>query len=262
MHKTLALILEAKKKRVKVLRKNREAFESLIKKASQPLSFKDAINRNGKISFIAEIKQASPSAGILRKDFSALELAKIFKKGGANALSVITEEDFFLGKISYIEEIRKQINLPILRKDFIIEEVQILESRTVGADAILLIMAILDELRVKELYDFAKKLGMDVLVEVHSEKELKKALNIGVDIIGINSRNLHTFEVNVERPKKLIPFIPEEIIKVSESGIETLKDMLLLKGLGVNAVLVGEALMRAEKVEEKLRELHIDVQDD
>ncbi|MCF7908439.1 MAG: indole-3-glycerol phosphate synthase TrpC [Candidatus Omnitrophica bacterium] len=261
MHKTLSLILEAKKRRVQVLRKNREVFESLIKKAPQPLSFKDAINRKDKVSFIAEIKQASPSAGILRKDFSALELAKIFKDGGANALSVVTEEDFFLGKINYIEEIRKQISLPILRKDFIIEEVQILESRTVGADAILLIMAILDEVKVKELYDLAKELNMDVIVEVHSEKELKKALNLGVDIIGINSRNLHTFEVNIERPKKLIPFVPEGIVKVSESGIKTLKDMLVLKGLGVNAVLVGEALMRAENIQEKLKELHIDAED-
>ncbi len=259
MHKTLSLILEAKKKRVKVLRKNREAFSSLIKKSPQPLSFKEAITREGKVSFIAEIKQASPSAGILRQNFSALELAKIFKKGGANAISVVTEEDFFLGKINYIEEIRKGVNLPVLRKDFIIEEVQILESRAVGADAILLIMAILEESKVLELYNFSKQLGMDVLVEVHTEKELKKALNLGVDIIGINSRNLHTFEVNRERHKKLIPFIPKGITKVTESGIKDLKDMLLLKGLGVDAVLVGEALMRSDNVEEKLKELHIDV---
>lgn len=262
MHKTLSLILESKKKRIKVLRKNQEGFLSLIKKAPQPLSFKEAINRKGKVSFIAEIKQASPSAGILRKDFSALELARTFKSGGANALSVVTEEDFFLGKINYIEEIRKQINLPILRKDFIIEEVQILESRAVGADAILLIMAILDEKLAARLYNFSKELGMDVLVEVHTEKELKKAINLGVEIIGINSRNLHTFEVNPERTKKLMPFIPEEILKVSESGIKTMKDMLLLKGLSVDAVLVGEALMRADNVSEKLKELNIDLKDD
>jgi len=259
MHKTLSLILEAKKKRVKVLRKNREGFLSLIKKAPQPISFKKAISREDKISFIAEIKQASPSAGILRQNFSALELAKTFKAAGANAISIVTEEDFFLGKINYIEEVRGEVNLPILRKDFIIEEVQILESRAVGADAVLLIMAILDEEKVKALYDFSKQLGMDVLVEVHSEKELKKALNCGVDIIGVNSRNLHTFEVNTERHKKLIPFIPKEIVKVSESGIKDLKDILLLKGLGVDAVLVGEALMKADKVKEKLKELHIDI---
>lgn len=259
MHKTLSLILEAKKKRVKVLRKNREGFLSLIKKAPQPLSFKKAISREGKVSFIAEIKQASPSAGILRQNFSALELAKAFKGAGANAISIVTEEDFFLGKINYIEEVRKEIDLPILRKDFIIEEVQILESRAVGADVILLIVAILDEAKLKDLYDFSKQLGMDVLVEIHSEKELKKALNLGVDIIGINSRNLHTFEVNTERQKKLMPFVPEGVVKVSESGIKDLKDILLLKGLGVDAVLIGETLMRADKVQEKLKELHIDV---
>jgi len=258
MHKTLSLILEAKKKRVKVLRKNREAFLSLIKKSHPTISLKKAIKRENKISFIAEIKQASPSAGILRKDFSALDLAKLFKKGGVHAISVLTEEDFFLGKINYIEEIRKEIDLPILRKDFIIDEVQVLESRAVGADAILLILAILEEAKAKELYKFSKSLGMDVLIEVHSEKELKKALNMGVDIIGINSRNLHTFEVNNERQRKLIPFIPEGIIKVSESGIKTLKDMLLLKGLGADAVLIGEALMVADNIEAKLKELNID----
>ena len=258
MHKTLSLILEAKKKRIKVLQKNRQAFLSLIKKAPAPLSFKKAIKREGKISFIAEIKQASPSAGVLRQNFNALKLAKIFQDGGANAISVLTEEDFFLGKINYIEEIRKEIDLPILRKDFIIDEVQILESRAVGADAILLIIAVLEEAKAKELYEFTKNLNMDALVEVHSEKELKRALKLGAEIIGINSRNLHTFEVNSERQKKLIPFIPEGVIKVSESGIKTLKDMLLLKGLGADAVLIGEALMRAGNIEEKIKELNID----
>ncbi len=258
MHKTLSLILEAKKKRIKVLRKNRQAFLSLIKKAPAPLSFKKAIKREGKVSFIAEIKQASPSAGVLRQNFNALELAKLFEKGGAHAISVLTEEDFFLGKINYIEEIRKEIGLPILRKDFIIDEVQILESRAVGADAILLIIAVLEEAKAKELYEFSKSLNMDVLVEVHSEKELKRTLKLGAEIIGINSRNLHTFEINSERQKKLIPFIPEGALKVSESGIKTLKDMLLLKGLGADAVLVGEALMRAANIEEKLKELNID----
>src|SRR3989338_7796008 len=170
MHKTLSLILEAKKKRIKVLQKNRQAFLSLIKKAPAPLSFKKAIKREGKISFIAEIKQASPSAGVLRQNFNALKLAKIFQDGGANAISVLTEEDFFLGKINYIEEIRKEIDLPILRKDFIIDEVKILESRAVGADAILLIIAVLEEAKAKELYEFTKNLNMDALVEVHSEK--------------------------------------------------------------------------------------------
>ena len=258
MHKVLSLILDAKKERVKVLKKNRQAFLSLIKKTPHPISFKNAIKREGKISLIAEIKQASPSAGVLRKGFSHLDLAKTFKKLKASAISVVTEEDFFLGKINYIEDIKKRVNLPVLRKDFILDEAQVLESRAVGADAILLIMGILDEEKIKDLYRTAKDLGMDVLVEVHTEKELKKVLKMGVDIIGVNSRNLHTFQVNFERTKKLLPFIPEDIVKVSESGIETLKDVLLLKGLGANAVLIGEALMKANNLEEKIKERNID----
>lgn len=260
MHKILSSILDAKKERVKVLRKNRQAFLSLIKKVPPSVSFKNAIKKEGKVSFIAEIKQASPSAGVLRKNFSPIELAKTFKKAKVNAISVVTEEDFFLGRINYIEDIKKQVNLPVLRKDFILEEVQILESRAAGADAVLLIMGILDEEKVKNLYGFAKDLGMDALVEVHTEKELKKVLKIGVDIIGVNSRNLHTFQVNLERAKKILPFIPESIVKVSESGIQSLKDVLLLKGSGTDAVLIGEALMRSDDIEEKLKELNIDAQ--
>jgi len=259
MHKVLSLILDSKRKKVSLLKKHQDTFVSLIKKAPSPIPFKEAINREGRMSLIAEIKQASPSVGILRKDFSPLDIAKSFQKAKANAISVVTEEDFFLGKINYIESIKKYINLPILRKDFIFDEVQILESRAVGADAILLVMGVLDENKLKKLYHFSKDLGMDVLVEVHTEKELKKVLAIGVDIIGINSRNLHTLNINMERPKNLLPFIPEGVVKVSESGIKTLKDILLLKGLGANAVLIGEALMKEDNIEDKIKELHIDV---
>jgi len=260
MHEVLSLILETKKKRINILRKNRQAFLSLIKKVPAPVSFKNVIKKEGKISFIAEIKQASPLGGVLRKDFSHVELAETFKKLKANAISVVTEEDFFLGKINYIEDIKKRVKLPILRKDFILEEVQILESRAVGADAVLLIMGILNEEKLKNLYAFTRDLGMDALVEVHTEKELKKVLKMGVDIIGVNSRNLHTFKVNLERTKRILPFIPEDVVKVSESGIQTLKDVLLLKGLGVDAVLIGEALMRADNIEDKLKELNIDAE--
>lgn len=258
MHKILSLIIETKKKRIEVLKKNREGFLSLIKKAPTPISFKKAIKREGKISLIAEIKQASPSAGILCKDFNYIELAKKIEKMKASAISVITEEDFFLGKINYIEEIKKISNLPIIRKDFILDEVQVLESRAVGADAILLIMGILDEKKLEYLYNLSKKLGMDVLVEVRTEKELKKVLKFGADIIGINNRNLHTFQVNLERSKNLVPFIPEGVVRVSESGISSLKEVLLLKGLGIDAVLVGSSFMTSEDIEGKLKELNID----
>lgn len=259
MHRVLSLILEAKKKRNQVLRRNSEAFLSLIKKAPAPLSFKKAIKREGKISFIAEIKQASPSSGVLRHNFSLLDIARIYKKSNVHAVSVVTEEDFFLGKINYIESIKREISLPVLRKDFILDTVQVLESRAVGADAILLIVGILSDEQLRGLHKTAKDLGMDVLFEVHSEKELKRALSVeGVEIIGINNRNLHTFRVNIARTEKLAPFMPADVVRVSESGITSLKDVLLLKGLGIDAVLVGECLMRAESIEEKIKELNID----
>jgi len=258
MHKILSLILEAKKKRIEVLKKNRQAFLSLIKKVPGPLPFQKAIKKEGKVSLIAEIKQASPSAGVLRKDFSHLELAKLYKQTGVSAISVVTEEDFFLGKVNYIADIKKEVNLPVLRKDFILDEVQILESRAVGADCVLLVVGILSEEKLKSLYTLTKDLGMNALVEVNTEKELKKALTLGANIIGVNNRNLHTFQVKLERSKKLMPFIPEDVTKVSESGISSLKDVLLLKGLGVDAVLVGSALMKAKNIEEKLKELNID----
>ncbi len=230
----------------------------MIKNAPPAYSLRQAIKRQAKISLIAEIKQASPSAGVLKKDFSAVRLAQLFEKHKVAALSVLTEEEFFLGKLSYIEEIRKVSQLPLLRKDFILDEVQILESRAVGADAVLLIAALLNEEKLKELYRLSKELGMEALVEVHTQKELHCALRIGAEIIGINNRNLHTLKVEITTTQKLIPFLPSDIVKVSESGISSLKEVLWLKGLGVEAVLVGEALMKAENIEEKLKELNID----
>ena len=254
----LSLILETKKKKIEVLRKNRDALQSLIKKAKPPISFKEAIKREGKISFIGEIKQASPSRGVLRRDFSPLDIAKTFQSLKVNAISVLTEEEFFLGKINYIEDIKKEIKLPVLRKDFIIDEVQALEARAVGADAILLIMRILDEARFGTLYNLSKDLGMDVLVEVHTEKELRRALKFGIEIVGINNRNLNTLKVELTQTQKLVPFVPADVVKVSESGVNSLKDVLWLKGLGVDAVLVGSTLMKSENIEEKLKELNID----
>ncbi|MBU1122730.1 MAG: indole-3-glycerol phosphate synthase TrpC [Candidatus Omnitrophota bacterium] len=258
MNKILSVIIESQKKKIEVLKKNEAELRSLAKTASTPNSFKKAIKRDGKISLIGEVKKASPSAGVLRKDFSPTDIAKQFEKSKVNAVSVVTEEEFFLGKINYIEDIKKAIDLPVLRKDFILEEVQVLESRAVGADAILLIMRILDEVKFGQLYALSKDLGMDVLVEVHTEKELRKVLKTGVEIIGINNRNLHTLRVDLMQTQKLIPFLPSDVIRVSESGINSVKDVLLLKGLGVDAVLVGESLMKAESIEDKIKELHID----
>lgn len=254
----LSLILEAKKKRVEVLKKNREGIASLLKSAPPPISFKKAIFKEEKVSLIGEIKQASPSAGVLKENFSALEIARTFSKAKIDALSILTEEDFFLGKLNYIEIVKKEINLPILRKDFIFDEVQVLESRAAGADAVLLIMRILDEEKFKKLYTLSRDLNMDVLVEVYNEKELRRALKVSPEIIGINNRNLHTFAVDLKRTEKLIPFIPTDVAKVSMSGIGSLRDILWLKGVGVNAVLIGEAFMKAEDINKKIKEFLAD----
>jgi indole-3-glycerol phosphate synthase len=259
MPNILSSILETKKEKIKVLKNNQVALLSLVKKAPPPLSFKEAICREGKISFIGEIKQASPSSGIIRKDFSHIDIAKLYELLKVNALSIVTEEEFFLGKINYIEDIKKEVKLPVLRKDFIIDETQILEARAVGSDAILLIMRILDEKRFHHLYNFSKELGMDVVVEVHTEKELRKALKFDVEIIGINNRNLDTLKIDLKQTEKLVPFIPANAVRISESGIKSLKDILWLKGLEVDAVLVGEAIMRSDDISAKVKELHIDI---
>lgn len=262
MSNVLSLIVESRKKRIEILKTSKEAFLALITKAPQPISFKKVLKNPGKISLIGEIKQASPTSGILRQDFSPVEIAKMYERSKVAAISVLTEEEFFLGKINYIESIKKEVKIPVLRKDFIIDEIQILESRAVGADAIILIMRILSEEKFAKLYNMAKSLGMDVLVEVHSLKELHKVLKHGVDLVGINNRNLNTLKVELNCTEKLIPFIPADVIRVSESGVTTAKDMMLLKGLGVDAVLVGTSIMKASDMEGKIKELNIDFQYD
>ncbi|MCM8823715.1 MAG: indole-3-glycerol phosphate synthase TrpC [Candidatus Omnitrophica bacterium] len=258
MHNILSLILESRKKKVEILRKNRDNLSILAKKSPPPKSFKRAIHREGKISFIAELKQASLSSGVLRKDFDIKEIARTFIDCKVNAISVLTEEEFFLGKTSFLAQIRELTDIPILRKDFIIDEVQVLESRVAGADAILLIARILDNRRLTHLYEMSKDLGMDVLVEIHTSKELKRILPFKFDIIGINNRSLDTLEVDLNTTNKLVSFIPNDVVKVSESGIKERKDMLWLKGLGIDAALVGETLMKAFDIANKIRELMID----
>ncbi|MBN2483579.1 MAG: indole-3-glycerol phosphate synthase TrpC [Candidatus Omnitrophica bacterium] len=254
----LPLIIESKKKKIAILKNNKEGILSLLKKAPKVRSFKDAINQEGKISLITELKQASPSKGVIRKVFSPCELALRMERAGAKALSILTEEEFFLGKSHYIEEVRKEVNLPILRKDFILDESQVMESRALGADAILLIVRILDEKKFAHLHECARDLGMDVLVEVHTEKELRKVLKYPVEIVGINNRNLQTLKIDFSTTKKIAPFVPKNIVTVSESGISSRKEMLVLKGLNINAVLVGEAVMQNDDIESKIKELDVD----
>jgi indole-3-glycerol phosphate synthase len=197
---------------------------------------------------IAEVKKASPSKGVIREDFDPLTIAQAYEKGGANAISVLTEPHYFKGNLEYLTGIRRYASPPLLRKDFIVDKYQILEAVVYGADFILLIATALEQKELKELLNYALHLGLEVLVEIHDKDDLKKAIYAGANIIGINHRNLKTFEMDMELSKKLIPLIPNGKIIVAESGLsdhETLKE---LNGWGVDAFLIGEHFMRQDDI--------------
>jgi len=211
--------------------------------------------RGGPVRLIAEVKQASPSRGILRPNLEPAELAKTYAEGGAAAISVLTETDYFRGSIDHLASIREVVELPLLRKDFIFDPYQVCESRAYGADALLLIVAILDQEQLEELLLMGHELGLSCLVEVHNEYDVERALLSGAEIIGINNRDLDTFAVDIETTHRLLPLIPGEKVVVSESGIRNRSDMEKLGEWGVNAILAGEALVTASDVLAKVREL-------
>ncbi|KZL90762.1 indole-3-glycerol phosphate synthase TrpC [Clostridium magnum] len=204
--------------------------------------FKRALSKES-ISIISEIKKASPSKGIIKEDFDPVKIAKVYEEIDIDAVSVLTEKQFFKGKDEYIEIVKKVNSKPILRKDFIIDEYQIFQAKAIGADAVLLIASILEN-NIKKFYNLAKELGLYCLTEVHNEKELDSALSAGCDIVGINNRDLRDFTVDLKTTEKLIKHIPKDTIVVSESGIKTSEDIKYLRSLGVNAVLIGETFMR------------------
>ena len=208
-----------------------------------------------KPAVIAEIKKASPSKGVLREDFDPAAIAASYAGGGAACLSVLTDRDFFQGDEEYLQAARGACNLPVLRKDFIIDPYQVLESRVIGADCILLIVAVLDDVQMAALAQLAGELGMDVLVEVHDAEELDRALAINLPLIGINNRNLRTFDTSLQTTIDLLASIPDDRIVVTESGIHTPGDVALMREHRVNTFLVGEAFMRAEQPGERLAEL-------
>lgn len=220
-----------------------------------PLNFFNALKNYEGLSIIAEVKKASPSKGIIREDFDPLEIAKEYHASNVQAISVLTEKNFFLGSDDYLGRIRQSMPIPLLRKDFIIDLWQIYQSRVLGADAILLIASILSDDELKKFQIVAGILGMQCLVEVHNEEEVDRALGTGAKIIGINNRNLQTFDVSLETTAKLMNYIPNDRVVVSESGIKTPKDMAYLKEIGVDAVLIGETFMRAESIKGKIDEL-------
>jgi len=246
-------------KKEEVARKEKElplnVLIDMLAGVEPPKRFRLQLSNNGGIAVIAEIKRASPVKGPLCSDFDPEVLANAYNEGGAKAISVITEERYFSGKGEYISLAKKAAALPVLRKDFIVNEYQVFESRALGADAVLLIVSILDDETLGRLLRLSRILGMDTLVEVHDRDELNRALKAGAGMIGVNNRNLKTFQVNLATTLELAGAMPKDVFLVSESGIATREDILLLEQAGVKAVLVGETLVRAADPAGKLKEL-------
>jgi len=208
-------------------------------------AFEKALTASDDIAFICEVKKASPSKGIIAEDFPYLEIAEDYEEAGAAAISVLTEPEYFLGDNRYLTEISKTVTIPVLRKDFTIDEYQIYEAKVIGADAILLICSLLDERTIRAYIALCDELGLSALVEAHTKEELDMALAAGARLIGVNNRNLKTFELDLENSIRLRSYVPSEITFVAESGIKTAEDIKRLKAAGVNAVLIGETLMKS-----------------
>ncbi|MDQ4076354.1 MAG: indole-3-glycerol phosphate synthase TrpC [Chloroflexota bacterium] len=245
-------------KREELPKRKRERPEADLRAAlflaPSPRDFAAALKRPG-VSLIAECKRASPSRGLLRHGYDAVALAQEYEANGARAISVLTDSRFFQGKLEDLAAVRQAVSLPVLRKDFIFDPYQILEARAAGADALLLIASLLPGNTLRDLRVQAEELGMQALVEVHDEVELDHALESGAPIIGVNNRDLRTFEVDFETTGRLRPLIPVDKILVSESGIHTADDVRRLAGMGADAMLVGERLVRAKDVAAQVREL-------
>ncbi|MFY9089899.1 indole-3-glycerol phosphate synthase TrpC [Arcobacter aquimarinus] len=205
------------------------------------------------IRIIAEVKKASPSKGIIKEDFDPLSIAQAYSNSGANAISVLTEPHYFKGNLEYLTQIRRYVPTPLLRKDFIVDKYQIVEALVYGADFILLIAKSLSTKELKELYDYAIHLGLEVLVEIHDKEDLTKAIKCGATIIGINHRNLDTFEMDMTLCDKLIPLIPNGKIIVAESGVSNVETIKRLSSIGADAFLIGEHFMRVPSIEEELK---------
>lgn len=241
------------KRKIQLEREMAAADFETVKKAAEKLdrqciSFKNALAKPDRLSVISEVKKASPSKGLIQPNFDPVKIAKEYETCGADAVSCLTEEHYFQGSSEYFKAIRQAICLPMIRKDFIIDEYQIYEARLMGADAILLIAAVLDDEKLKRFGDTARSLGLDILAETHDESELERVLALDFDIIGINNRNLKTFEVTLETTARLAGMIPEGKVIVSESGIRDNTDMKTVRSYGADAVLIGETLMRSGNI--------------
>lgn len=252
-------IVETKKQHIARLHSvGTDVFRKRAENAPAVRSMKDSLMKSSRpVSVIAEIKKASPSKGLIRTDFRPREIASAYEQAGVEAISVLTDAPYFQGKNDDLTDVRQQVSCPVLRKDFMIEPVQIDESRAIGADGVLLIAAILTDERLFELHQRAHEHGMETLIEVHTEEELQRVCK-GVsnpDLIGINNRDLHTFQTSVETTRRLIDHVPKEAVVVSESGIGKPETVRELASMGVRSVLVGEHFMRQPDVSEAVRHL-------
>ncbi len=242
----------AKDKEIKsfdIMKKEAETFSSVNK-----ISFKDSL-KNKDFAFICEIKKASPSKGVIVENFPYLEIAKDYEQAGAAAISVLTEPNFFKGNDKYLTEVSNTVKIPVLRKDFIIDEYQIYQAKVIGASAVLLICAILDDKTLQKYMSIAKSLNLDCLVETHNKEEIKQALNSGAEIIGINNRDLKTFTVDINNSVRLRKYLGDNKILISESGIKSSADIKILKDTGFNGALIGESMMLSENKKQFLNEL-------
>lgn len=250
-------IIADRKKAVETLKQkvSLATLENVIKEERYECrDFKAALsNKRHPINIIAEVKRASPSKGMIREDFPYLEIAKAYERGGAAALSILTEPKYFLGRNEYLTQIKETVDLPILRKDFMIDAYQIYEAKAIGADAILLIVAALSKHQLKEYLDLAKTLALDALVEIHTKEELEVALEVEAEIIGINNRNLKDFHVDLATSENLGKLIPTGKVIVSESGILGIEDRNRLQATGVHALLIGESLVKSNYIEKQLQ---------
>lgn len=250
MHSILTEIVEYKRKSVEQRKKlfPLNVLEDKIKHLPKCRSFKNAISSKSRVNIIAEIKCASPSKGILRADFHPGEISKIYTSSGAAAISVLTEEHYFKGDIGHIALVKENTNLPILRKDFIIDPYQIYEARAFGADAALLIASLLLPAEIENFIEIASLVGLDSLVEIHDEADLEKILPLSCGIIGINNRNLNDFSVDLKTGMNILSHLPKDKIAVIESGIKTRSDIEIFKAMGANSFLIGETFMRSSDI--------------
>lgn len=257
MANVLVRIIEQKRLDIANARSRRslDELKSLVASAPKPRSFFGALQAKHPMGLIAEIKKASPSAGLIRADFDPVQIAQIYEDNGAACISVLTDEHFFQGHLSFLEQVRAAVSIPVLRKDFIIDPYQVWEARASGADCILLIAECLDDESLRSLYQLSAELGMQSLVEVYDPENVERVLNLHPPMIGVNNRDLRSFVTDLQHTVRLRQTIPGDVLVIGESGIHSNADVQMLQAAGVHGILVGESLMRSPDIAARVRDL-------